>query len=484
MSKLPLFSRENLESASKEELITLILQMQQQTMHLEARIQDLEDRLAKNSSNSGKPPSSDGLAKKPAPKSLRESGQRKSGGQKGHKGETLEMIDEPDHLEVHSVQECPHCQTDLSVVAVREVEKRQVFDIPPVRVEVTEHQAEMKCCPGCGQQVRGQFPAAVSHPVQYGNRILAFMVYLNAYQLVPMRRVAELLGDFYGHSPSQALIQSANQRLASEITPTLTAIVEQLQAAPVVHCDETGMRIEGELHWLHSVCTQFLTAYGVHPKRGYEAMMDLGILTAFTGRLVHDGWKSYLKLKACSHALCNAHHLRELLFVFERTQQAWSQNMTQLLLDIHHEVKTTRAHTPQLAPERLLYYEARYDEVLRQGLAANPPPEAVLPKKRGRKKQSDAVNLLARLDQYRAETLAFMHDFRVPFDNNLAEQALRMMKVKQKVSGSFRTFAGAQVFCAIRSFLSTARKQGLNMMRSISDAFAGNPFIPSPQIPT
>ena len=235
---------------------------------------------------------------------------------------------------------------------------------------------------------------------------------------------------------------------------------------------------------LHNVCTQFLTAYGVHAKRGYEAMMVLGILTAFTGRPVHDGWKPYLKLKTCSHALCNAHHLRELLFVFERTQQAWSQNMTQLLLDIHHEVKTTRAHAPQLAPERLLYYETRYDEVLGQSLAANPPPEAVLPKKRGRKKQSDAVNLLARLDQYRAETLAFMHDFRVPFDNNLAEQALRMMKVKQKVSGSFRTFAGAQVFCAIRSFLSTARKQGLNMMRSISDAFAGNPFIPSPQIPT
>ena len=226
------------------------------------------------------------------------------------------MIDEPDHLEVHSVQECPHCQTDLSGVAVRKVEKRQVFDIPPVRVEVTEHQAEMKCCPGCGQQVRGQFPAAVSHAVQYGNRILAFMVYLNAYQLIPMRRVVELLGDFYGHMPSQALIQSANQRLASEITPTLTAIVEHLQAAPVVHCDETGMRIGGELHWLHGVCTQFLTAYGVHAKRGYEAMMDLGILSAFTGRLVHDGWKPYLKLKACSHALCNAHHLRELLFVF------------------------------------------------------------------------------------------------------------------------------------------------------------------------
>lgn len=484
METLPTFSREQLEQFDKATLIEIILSLQTGLAQLTARVQQLEDRVAKNSSNSGKPPSSDGLAKKPAPKSLRASGQRKSGGQKGHKGETLEMVDEPDHLEIHSVQECPHCQTDLSAVAVYEVEKRQVFDLPPVRVEVTEHQSELKCCPGCGQAVRGEFPAEVRHPVQYGNRILAYMVYLNVYQLLPMRRVVELLGDFYGQMPSQALIESANQRLAAQIAPTLTAIGEQLQAAPVVHCDETGIRVAGKLNWLHVVCTRFLTAYGVHAKRGYEALLDLGILSTFSGRTVHDGWASYFKLAHCRHALCNAHHLRELLFVFERTQQTWPQQMTQLLLDIYHEVQTTRDLAPQLTPERRRHYEARYDEVLRQGLAANPPPEEALPKKRGRKKQSDAVNLLSRLSQYRAETLAFMTDFRVPFDNNLAEQALRMMKVKQKISGAFRTLAGAQVFCDIRGYLSTARKHGLNMIRVIFDAFAGNPFIPVPQIPT
>jgi len=476
MSKMPKFTAEQLESLDKTSLILLILEVSQQ---MAERIQALEDQLAKNSANSGKPPSSDGLKKKPAPKSLRESGKRPSGGQKGHKGETLEMVATPDHVEKHSLVECPHCQTDLSTTVVQGVEKRQVFDLPPIRIEVTEHQAELKCCPGCGQRVKGNFPAAVSQPVQYGNRVRAQVVYLSQYHLLPMGRLRQLMGDLWGHAPSEALIQTTNNDLARQIAPTLAAIKTQLTSALVLRCDETGMRVEGKLHWLHVACTDFLTHYGVHSKRGQEAMTALGILAAFSGRAVHDGWVSYFKSENCAHALCNAHHLRELRFIFEQYQEPWAQAMSDLLKEIYAEVQATRDHATALAPSRIDQYEARYHDILQQGLAAHAADASAPAKKRGRPKRSPAENLLARLHRYKTETLSFMSDFRVPFDNNLAERDLRMMKVKQKISGTFRTLAGAKTFCAIRSYLSTARKQGVNVFHALYAAFLGTPFTPS-----
>ena len=477
--------RSQLEQLDKEALISIILTLQQQVRELQQavaaqsdEIQKLRDQLAKNSRNSGKPPSSDGL-KKPRPRNLRKKTGRRSGGQKGHKGHTLGMVEQPDHVRVHQVSQCPHCATDLQPVEGCEVERRQVFDIPPVRVEVTEHRAEIKVCPRCGNQVKGDFPPGVTQPVQYGPRIKAQVSYLNNYQLIPWARTCELLGDFYGHAPAEALILESNTAVVDGIEPSLDATRQQLIASDVVHFDESGLRVESQLNWLHVASTDYLTYYGVHPKRGQDGMNAIGILPAFKGRAVHDCWQSYFVFDDCQHALCNAHHLRDLLFIVERYEQNWAEEMIQLLLDIKAEVDAAPADQMSLVSERLTHFERRYDELIAQGLAANPPPADPPPKKRGRKKQSPPKNLLDRLQKYKPQALAFMYDFRVPFDNNLAERDVRMVKIKQKVSGAFRTRTGAETFCAIRSYISTTRKHGLNVITAIYNALNGNPFIPS-----
>lgn len=463
---------------SREDLWRLVLELREVIAQQATRIQALEDQLAKNSGNSGKPPSSDGLKKKPT--SQREKGKRKTGGQKGHKGSTLKMVTEPDHVVSHVLTTCPHCQTDVSDVAVERVEKRQVFDIPPVQIEVTEHQGEVKVCPCCEQQIKASFPDDVTHPVQYGKRIQAQAVYLNTYQLLPLARIGELFGDFYGHAPSEAVILGAIEQAHERIQPALDAIEAQLVQADVLHNDETGMRVEGKLHWLHVASTDRLTAYTVHSKRGQEAMREAGILPQFKGVSVHDGLVSYFQFEDCAHALCNAHHLRELRFIEEQYQQAWAGEMTQLLRDAKQEVADCADEGQSgLSPERIAFYHQEYERLLRQGFLANPPPDTPPPKKRGRKKQSPPQNLLDRLQKYQHETLMFIADFRVPFDNNLAERDVRMMKVKQKVSGTFRTQHGAEMFCDLRAYISTARKQGQRVIHALHDALLGFPFVPA-----
>lgn len=468
----------DLHELNKESLIAIILELREVIAQQAARIKTLEDQLAKNSRNSGKPPSSDGLKKPPRRRSLREKGKRKSGGQPGHKGHTLEMVADPDHVEAHDLAACPHCQADLQDVAAARVERRQVFDVPPVRLEVTEHQAAVKRCPCCGETVTAKFPEAVTQPVQYGPRLKAQVVYLNHYQLLPLGRIRQLCADFYGHAPSEALTLKSSAELVAHLAPALHAIKAQLVAADVIQCDESGLRVENKLHWLHSVGTAELTYYAVHAKRGQKAMRDIGLLPAFGGRAVHDGWASYFQFEQCTHALCNAHHLRELQFIVDRYEQSWAQDMMALLREIKREVAAAPGDWDSLPPERLAHYTQRYDDLLQRGFAANPPPERPPPQQRGRKKQSPPKNLLDRLLKYKTETLAFMHDFRVPFDNNLAERDVRMIKVKQKVSGAFRTRPGAATFCAIRSYLSTVRKQGGNVIQSLYGALLGHPFIP------
>jgi transposase len=467
---------QQLEQLDKERLIAIILELQRQLREQAALIQELRDQLAKNSGNSGKPPSSDGL-KKPRTRSLRKKSGHRSGGQKGHKGYTLKMVERPDHIREHKAALCSQCATDLQSVKPCRYEKRQVFDVPPVRIEVTEHQAEIKQCPACGQQTKADFPADVAQPVQYGPRLKAQASYLNNYQLIPLARTRELLGDFYGHRPSEAFVLDANATLVDQAEPSLTTIKQQLVAAEVAHFDESGLRVEGQLNWLHVVSTNHLTHYAVHPKRGQQGMKAIGILPQFEGRAVHDHWKSYFAFDNCQHALCNAHHLRELQFVVDQYKQNWASEMAQLLLDIKDEVDAVTLDQTSLFPQRLAQFEQRYDELIAQGLKANPPPSDPPPRKRGRKKQSPPKNLLDRLQQFKPQVLAFMYDFRVPFDNNLAERDVRMVKIKQKVSGAFRTRTGAETFCAIRSYISTARKHRLNVIDAIHDALIGNPFI-------
>ena len=458
-----------------------ISELEKQVATQASTIQKLRDELAKNSSNSGKPPSSDGL-KKPRTSSLRKKGQRPLGGQPGHKGNTLKNVLEPDYVERHSVRSCPHCQTDLSDTETMGYEKRQVFDVPPIRIEVTEHQGEIKQCSGCGQQVRGTFPSHITQSTQYGPRLKAQASYLNNYHFIPLARTEELLTDFYGQAPTEPVVIAANHQLVEQIGPTLENITQQLIAADVAHFDESGLRVEGKLQWLHVASTPKLTHYHVHRKRGQIGMKVGDILPRFQGWAVHDHWASYLKFDNCQHSFCNAHHLRELKFIEEQYQQPWAAEMSQLLLDIKAEVDSSPESTICLPPERLVHYQNEYDKLIVAGLADNPISDLPPPKKRGRRKQSPPKNLLDRLAKHKSGVLAFMVDFRVPFDNNLAERDVRMVKVKQKVSGAFRTQTGADTFCAIRSYISTVRKHQLNVIDAIYDAFVGQPFMPSAQM--
>jgi transposase len=476
--------RSQLDKLEKESLITIVLTLQQQMQQLQQTVADqvtviesLQDQLAKNSRNSGKPPSSDGL-KKLRTQNLRQKKGRRPGGQKGHQGHTLKMVEEPDHTQVHSVSSCPDCAADLQNIEPCGHEKRQVFDIPLARIEVTEHQAEIKVRPDCEKRVKGRFPAAVTQPVQYGPRLKSQAAYLNNYQLIPLARSCELLGDLYGHRPTEAFILEANIAVVDQIEPSLECLKQQLIGSPVVHFDESGLRVGGKLNWLHVASTDHLTYYGVHPKRGQVGMQAIAILPNFEGRAVHDHWQSYFAFDHCSHALCNAHHLRELQFIVDQYQQTWAQQMSHLLLEIKAEVEAVPLEQMSLSPERRAHFEQRYDELITQGLKANPPPVNPPPKQRGRQKQSPPKNLLDRLQQHKPQTLAFMYDFRVPFDNNLAERDVRMVKIKQKVSGAFRTQVGAETFCAIRSYISTARKHGRNVIDAIYNALTGYPFIP------
>lgn len=452
----------------------LIGSLRAQIESLEARVAELEARLHTDSHNSSKPPSSDGMSRKVV--QTRKPTGRKPGGQKGHEGTTLRVTENPDHVVVHAVGNCCGCGKHLGKEALVGYERRQEVDLPPLRAEVTEHRAEVKLC-GCGVENRGEFPEGLKSPVQYGPRIRGALIYLKDYALLPFERAAELMQDLFGVRLSAGTLANVEQECSGKLEGTVGRIKEQIRGSEVANLDETGLRIEGKLSWLHSAGTGSATYYFPHARRGTEAMEAMGILPGYRGVAVHDFWSSYLGYR-CPHALCNAHLLRELTFIWEEWGQKWSQEMAEALRGWKKLVDRGKARGLGALSARLLQQiEQEYDRIVQRGLRANPLAAQTGSPRRGRRKKSKPRNLLERLRDHREKVLRFVHDFRVPFDNNGAERDLRMMKVQQKISGTFRSWQGAVAFCRIRSYIATARKRGLNVIEALTSVFFGEPLL-------
>ena len=454
----------------------MVVEQHELIAQLSARVSELEARLHMSSQNSSKPPSSDGYAK-PAPRSLRKASGRRPGKQPGAPGSHLARVEHPDVTVVHRPDRCSGCGGELERATVTRRERRQVFELPEVRLLVTEHVVEERRC-RCGTVTSGEFPDEATAPACYGTRVRGLGVYLCVRQHLPYERAAELLADVCSVPVSTGALVQMVTEASERLDPFLVAVTAGLIASPVVHFDETGARIAGRLGWVHSASTGTLTRYLAHRRRGREAMEQMGVLAGFTGVACHDGWSPYATYTDSVHALCNAHHLRELDYVATEMGQPWAADMASLLLEMKASVdKAADRGTDCLSHRVLARYLARYDAIVTAGIGANPAP--LRTGKAGRPSRTKAGNLAQRLGAHREAVVRFATDFTVPFDNNQAERDVRMMKLQQKISGCFRSEAGAERFCRIRSYLSTANKQGERLLDVLGLLFAGSAWMPA-----
>ena len=371
---------------------------------------------------------------------------------------------------------CEECGHTLENVEVEAYERRQVFDIPPVNLIVTEHKSQIKTCPHCGKLNKAVFPESVKYPVQYGPNILASAIYCKNHQFIPYERISEFFDDIMGIKICPATIIRTERECFQNLGEFENVIREKLLASPVIHCDETGMKVNGIRHWLHVVSNDKYTCYFAHPKRGSEAMDDMGILPEFKGVAVHDGWKPYNNYD-CDHALCNAHLQRELAGIEENYKQQWAKEMNELLTDMKKYTDECKEQSQMLDFEQIKALEERFDSIVMKGIEENPPslnPEKQ--GKRGKNPKTKARNLLDRFIEYKEQILRFLTDLKVPFENNQAERDIRMMKLQQKISGTFRAILGAEAFCRIRAYISTIRKNGLSVIKGILAALNGAPL--------
>jgi transposase len=451
---------------------------QAQLEQLRAEIAELRARLGQNPRNSSKPPSSEGLGK-PAPKSLRGKSGRRPGRPKGQPGSTLQMSDRPDDVVRHEPGCCAGCGQGLSAAPQTRVERRQVTDLPErIRVRVTEHQIVSRRC-GCGTVTAGEAPAGVKAPVQYGPRLAGVAVYLWHGQFLSRDRACETIAELFGVTISQGALAGMVTRVAARLGGTLEAIRQALVTSPVAHFDETGFRVAGRLAWVHSASTGKFALVTVHPKRGRQAMDAAGVLPGFEGVAVHDCWAPYDTYDQAGHALCNAHALRELQAVIDAAARArdgawcWAEQAAAALRDMKHLAEGSLAIDGTLGrvdQEKLTGTRSRYHSAAligRQQTAARAGPLMV-----------KHNNLARRLLDREGDYLRFTTDPHVAFDNNAAEREIRVSKLRIKVSGCMRSMTGAEQFCAIRSYLSTAAKHGIGKLDAITRAAAGNPWMP------
>jgi transposase len=443
---------------------------------LQAEVRRLRDAAAQNSHNSSRPPSTD-RPEQPKPKRLRKKSGRKTGGQPGHPGRTLQSSDTPKHILVHPLCEC-ECGEDLSKEPVLDFQRRQVFDLPALELECTEHRAEIKECPCCHRTVVAAFPADVPAPVQYGKNFRALLAYLYDAQEGASRRIREMCAELFGYAVSEGTLQSAREEQHEALAPFENRLVEILPQEPVLHADETGVPINKVGHWLHVLCTPLLTFFSIHLSRGRDAIHAAGIIPQFTGWLMHDFLSSYLGFENCLHTFCKSHLLRELIFLCEQHRQQWAGDLHDLFLDMFQCVRNRKARDAPVTESEYHRWRKAYWKILRAGRRANP----LTPRQQAqrRPKQSKEQNLLDRLEGYDDAILAFLWELDLPFTNNEAERAFRMIKVRLKISGCFRTFKGACRHARIRSYISTLRKHGLPVLEYLRRALDGRPFLPQP----
>ena len=435
------------------------------------------------------PPSSDPPWKKALrTRSLRQKSGRRPGGQPQHRGATLRQSANADHLITHAPEACPGCGASLREAKVLSAQRRQVFDLQPAEMIVTEHRRETRRCPACGVTTRAAFPEGVRAPAQYGQAVLTRAAYLNLYQLLPVARTSEAMRDLFGCSLSPASVQRAGRLSSRKLVGSEQRLKAAIRDSRVIGADETGLRVAGRGGWVHVARTDALTHFAYDTRRGRDAMAEVGILPQFEGTLVRDGYLSYSRFEACRHSLCNAHLLRELVFVAEidPAQAVWTKPLSALLIEIKEAASTARtAGREQLSEETKSAYLGRYDRLLRKADKLNPyPPKdedgAGDSARRKRPPLSPPRRLVNRLLRRREEVLRFMSDLAVPFTNNGAERDLRMLKVQQKIGGCFRTEAGARDFCRVRSYLSTARKQGHPLLHALERVLNGKPLSFNP----
>lgn len=462
----------------EEAVVACLLAMDQRLRALEETVKALEARLAQNSRNSSKPPSTDPDDKKLKPMSLRKNTGKKPGGQKGHPGATLKQVDNPDEVQEHRPDTCPHCQADLKEAEALTYTARQVFEMPEPKVQVTEHRALKVVCPCCQAKVQADFPSGVNQPVQYGPRILGFGVYLHADHLIPLVRSALIVQRLTGAPFCSGTLHHAMTVAYQGLEVFEEQVKQTLSQESLVHVDETSSRVAGGRYWFHVRCTSHLTYLFCHLQRGGEAIKDL---LSYRGLLVSDFLSNYVTL-GCSHQFCMAHICRELVGVFEQTGKAWASELKE-----HLELCNAACHrarerhcardrgSPKLWNARALALE--FDRLVELGSLAHPAPTPVLGKRKPRRSKARA--LVDRLRDYRDECVGFLFDLSVPFTNNQAERDVRMLKVKGKVSGCFRRVEGAIRFCRVRSYLQTCGKQGMDRLDCLRSIFAGQPIMPS-----
>jgi len=440
-------------------------------------IKELNEKLNKNSKNSSKPPSSDGL-KKPSPKSLREPSGKKAGGQEGHKGKNLSVLDKPDTVHKCMPEKCKSCpKRSKCEKHAKVLDTRFTVDMI-ARTSTTAHELCQVECPMSGETMKGAFPEGINARVQYGDNLNSFVVALNTVGALSINRTHEILSGVFDIPISTGTINSMVLRASARMSQTVEAIGELTLDEYNINCDETGTRVDGKNKWVHEISSLLYVFLRLHDKRGKIAMNDIGLLKRYHGIVTHDCWSSYWSCEGdFQHSVCCAHLLRELNGVIENyPEQEWAKKFS-LLLMVMKDLRDSAVSNGRtaLSENHLNKFDEVYDKIIRLAMDENPLPADTV-KRKGRKKKGKVRALIERLQKYKGEICLFTRDFKVPFDNNQAERDFRMVKTKTKVSGCFRTDEGASAYLTIMSYIGTAKKHGINAFKAILNAFTGDPM--------